>query len=521
MGTETVKTVDLEQQVNFLKRIYFFNDFDDHELRQFLSLSKWMIFSEKTLVIEENSVGKGFFILVHGEVSVFKTLSEDGSTVLLTTLNDGDCFGEMSLVSETKRTAGIITTRNSFILMVDQEIISKSNVFLQLKFYKRFCEILVNRLIRANERVVSQVAIPQALNVTQKEFKSARKEPEITERLKEVISVKSKAGIVPPPAPTVREEPAFPPPGAEPVAEQPGRRDRDKFAALNLRKRLMPDLYLAVNPVVGDRLAGYLVGEISDTRGFAEIIMQDPALSAAVLQCANSSFFRRASAVATVPHAMITVGIKQIQELLDGVVERSKGIALFGGNRAMARKFWEHSVAVGRIAEMLKDAIRITTPADIFLAGLLHDLGMLALDKIDSGFYVRLEQQKLLMADLIEAEKEQIGADHCQTGYWLLEKMGLPRLYQDVAHFHHAPEHARDNYLAVALVHLADLFAVNRGACVGAQEDTNDALQRSFAWVLIQEQSRAFMDVNIAEFIESMKAEIDKTWNDITADVAA
>jgi len=125
MSTETIKTVDLEQQVTFLKKIYFFNDFDDHELKQFLSVSKWMVVSDKTLVIEENSIGKGFYVLVHGEVAVFKTNSEDGSTVLLTTLTDGDCFGEMSLVTETKRTAGIITTRNSFILMVNQEIINK------------------------------------------------------------------------------------------------------------------------------------------------------------------------------------------------------------------------------------------------------------------------------------------------------------------------------------------------------------------------------------------------------------
>ncbi|OGR01908.1 MAG: hypothetical protein A2511_02285 [Deltaproteobacteria bacterium RIFOXYD12_FULL_50_9] len=515
--------MDLEQQVTFLKKIYFFNDFDDHELKQFLSVSKWMVVSDKTLVIEENSIGKGFYVLVHGEVAVFKTNSEDGSTVLLTTLTDGDCFGEMSLVTETKRTAGIITTRNSFILMVNQEIINNSNVFLQLKFYKRFCEILVNRLIRANQRVVSQLTVPQQpVNIpSTKETKPGKIEIALTDRLLEgSAGSKQKTGVTPPPSNIpVEREPVVQQSAIESSSQPDQSERRDKLGALSIRRRLMPEQYLTISPGSNERLAGYLHGEINDTRGFAETIMLDPALSASVLQCANSSFFRRATVVATVPHAMITVGIKHIQELAGEVVDRSKNILPFGGTRGIARKFWEHAVVVGRIAEMLKDAIRISMPADIYLAGLLHDLGMLALDKFDPTFYVKVEQQDPEMTNIIPAEKEYIGADHCQTGFWLMEKMGLPQVYQDVSRFHHAPEGARDNYLAVALVHLADLFAEDRGACIGGQKDMNDSLQRSFAWVLIQEQSRAFMDVNIAEFIDSMKAEIDKTWKDLVREI--
>ncbi|MDA8419472.1 MAG: cyclic nucleotide-binding domain-containing protein, partial [Desulfobacteraceae bacterium] len=135
--------LEIEQQIAFLKRIEFFDNFDDHELRQFLQVAKWLKTPDGTLIIRENTRERVFYILVKGEVSVFKTREEDGRSLELTTLRSGACFGEMSLVMDVKRTAGVISRGESFLLMVEPEIINSSNLFLQLKFYKRFCEILV------------------------------------------------------------------------------------------------------------------------------------------------------------------------------------------------------------------------------------------------------------------------------------------------------------------------------------------------------------------------------------------
>ncbi|MCK5436363.1 MAG: hypothetical protein KAI90_00040, partial [Desulfobulbaceae bacterium] len=62
--------MEQSKQISLLKRIAFFNDFDDHELRQFLSVSKWLKVPEKTLIIKEDTVERIFYILVKGEVSV-------------------------------------------------------------------------------------------------------------------------------------------------------------------------------------------------------------------------------------------------------------------------------------------------------------------------------------------------------------------------------------------------------------------------------------------------------------------
>jgi len=88
---------------------------------------------------------------------------------------------------------------------------------------------------------------------------------------------------------------------------------------------------------------------------------------------------------------MITMGIKHLQELVAGeltkVVDEDK---IFGGFSQLSSSFWHHSVVVARIAELLKDTIRINIPDDVYLAGLFHDFGILALDQQQPLFYPQL-----------------------------------------------------------------------------------------------------------------------------------
>ena len=80
-------------------------------------------------------------------------------------------------------------------------------------------------------------------------------------------------------------------------------------------------------------------------------------------------------------HALVTVGVKNIQEVVEEEVEKVlAGEDLFAGYKNLARSFWQHSIVVGRIAELLAEVIRVHTYEDIYLAGLFHDIGMLSLE---------------------------------------------------------------------------------------------------------------------------------------------
>jgi HD-like signal output (HDOD) protein len=505
------KEIDLDEQVEFLKKVSFFHGFDDHELKQFLQVSKWLRVPPNTVIIKENTTERAFYILVKGEVRVEKRLPEKANPILLTTLATGDCFGEMALVTEIKRTADVVASTESFILRVEPEIVSTSNVFLQLKFYKRFCERLVARLDLANKKVAGRDGEEANPSILQKVLsdgglpEEAEEQPGkppikpdlIRARPEKIDKAKAVIGLPPMPDKDNRQTPA------------------------KLHHRVHPEAVLPVNPGVAAELSAMMKGSagLDNTRRLSDLISLDPVLSCRVIQTANSPFYRRANMVGTVPLAMVIVGVKQIHEVLVSTIRAARATQAFSGFTPISKEFWQHAVVVGRIAEMLREVIRINTSADLYLCGLLHDLGMLVLDGMSPNFYPQFLRPSGELQDVVRAEKEYIGVDHGQAGVWLAEGIGLPQPYLDVMHFHHQPEKATTNQVPVALVNLANIFASMKGVCLGQPEVTMQDATRSFSWALIEEHHRPFQEVNVQQFVNSFSAELDKTWDSLTGDI--
>ncbi|MFA6284721.1 MAG: HDOD domain-containing protein [Desulfurivibrionaceae bacterium] len=505
-----LKEIDLDEQIEFLKKVSFFHGFDDHELKQFLLVSKWLRVPANTVIIKEDTTERAFYILVKGEVRVEKRLPGKAKPIQLTTLATGDCFGEMALVTEIKRTADVVASTESFILRVEPEIVSTSNVFLQLKFYKRFCERLVSRLDLANKKVAGRDGEEANPSILQKVLSDDF--PEETEEAPQKQPAKPELAVGrPEKAGKIRAAISLPP--------MPDKDNRQTPAKLH--HRVHPEAVLPVNPAVAFELNAMMRGHagIDNTRRLADLISLDPVLSCRVIQTANSPFYRRANMVGTVPLAMVIVGVKQIQEVLIDTIRAAKSTQAFSGFSPVAKDFWQHAVVVGRIAEMLREVIRINTSADLYLCGLLHDLGMLVLDGLSPNFYPQFAQPSEELRDMVRAEKDYIGVDHGQAGVWLAEGIGLPQPYLDVMHFHHMPEKATTNQVPVAIVNLANIFASMKGACLGQPQLTMQDAQRSFSWALIEEHHRPFQEVNVSQFINSFSAELDKTWASITGDI--
>jgi HD-like signal output (HDOD) protein/CRP-like cAMP-binding protein len=490
------------QQISFLRRILFFSDFDENELKQFLAVSKWLKVPADTLIIKEGTTEMVFYILVKGKVSIFKTLTA-GEVMELTTLETGACFGEMALVSECKRSAGVKTTIESYLLRVDPRIVSTSSVFLQLKFYKRFCEILVARLELANKRVAGQVdgldPFPAALE----------------ESLSLAVSPPPPKAAVAPKAPKAPEAPVARK-VERPLSLPPMPEIKGRLSSASLKPRLQTNKSLAINPAVAARL-DLLEMKNVNPRQLTDLILLDPVLSAKVLQVANSPFYRRNCQVLSIAHAMVIVGAQPLQKTMLETVEISKARKPFSGYSPLIRRFWQHGMVVGRIAELLKDLIRLEVNADMYLAGLFHDLGMLALDQREPRFYPQLLHPKSDFGSQLEKnEADYIGTSHSTAGKWLGQHLGLPPVYLEVIRHHHQPEKAGDEVaLAVALVHLADLFAAERGLWLGERKTAGN-IAASQAWVLIRERHRPFLDVVLSDFLISCNEELEKNWKEIT-----
>ena len=502
------KEISLEQQVNFLKRIDFFHDFDDHELRQLLMVTTWLRLTKHTHVIREGDLERVFYILVKGTVEVVKSNPETGEAQHLTTIQTGDCFGEMSLVSETPRTADVITTGECYLLKVEPEIINTSNVFLQLKFYKRFCEILVGRLVEANRRAVGQ-------------------EEQVAEPAPAEAAAASQAEERPQPAAPKPTGPETAPPTIKPLIESrldelpPMPKAVGKLASSSMQRRIDALGGVAVNPEVVSYISSAMYGKEMNTRKLADIISLDPALSFRLMQVANSSFFRRTTPVLTVPHAMIIVGIDTIKKVVREAIELSGNRQVFGGfHSQLGQHFWRNSVVVGRIADLLKEVLRINIGPDVYLAGLLHRIGTLVLDELQPAFYPQfLRPGNDFGGRLLEAETEFVGTDHGQAGSLFAKKWGLPEPYWETMCYYRTPQKARHNQLLVALVHLAALFAAQQGIRFGDSVEVDRLPADSFAWILIQEQHQPFAKADIPSFVANFEAELGSNWHEIVRDL--
>ncbi len=493
-----------EQQVNFLRQIEFFHDFDDHELRQLLAVTTWLKLPKNTQVIEEGACERVFYILVKGTVAVFKTNPETNERIALTTIPTGDCFGEMSLVGEIRRTAGVLTTTECFLLKVEPEIIKTSNVFLQLKFFQRFCEILVTRLVEANKRAMGHEPGPPPAAPTMAPRAPAPRPP---------VQVPPS----PPPSAPLPTKTGASASGVKVSALPPMPVANGRLVAIRMQRRIEGVTSLPVNPEVAARIAPFLTGNDQNTRQFAELISMDPVLSFRVLQTANSPFFRRTTPVLTVPHAMIILGVDSLREVLQGAMAASDTIAAFGNfPRRLGMAFWKYSVVVGRIADLLKEVLRINVAPDVYLAGLLHRIGTLVLDQLQPAFYPQLLRPgNDFGRHLTDSEIEFVGAEHGQTGSWFGRQWGLPYPYQEVMGYYRIPQKARDHVLLVALVHLAAQFAASRGIRFGDVEESDQPVADSFAWQLVKEQHRAFQEANIPDFVAEFSGELTKAWKDI------
>ncbi len=139
-----------------MKNIPFFMEFAEEDLAETAQMSSWLKFSPDSYILKEGDLGSSFWIILKGSVRVEKALGVGKPAVVLTVIPQGECFGEMSIISGNPRTASITANEEVFLYKIDGALLEKARDALQLKFYKKFSQILVARLSRSSERLVKK-----------------------------------------------------------------------------------------------------------------------------------------------------------------------------------------------------------------------------------------------------------------------------------------------------------------------------------------------------------------------------
>lgn len=172
-----------------------------------------------------------------------------------------------------------------------------------------------------------------------------------------------------------------------------------------------------------------------DIDRIADLLARDPALSAKVVGVANSSAFRRGAALTTVRRAALALGTSSVAAL---------GLSFSLVSQRAARgpfdfaQYWRRGLLNAVAARALAQQLRIDAE-EAFLAGLLQDIGMLALNAAVPGYDEVIRDAKHDHLRLERLEREQFGAGHPEVGAWLAQGWGLPEPLSQAVLGSHVP----------------------------------------------------------------------------------
>jgi len=143
-----------ENLLNNLKNTYLFNIFNESELLKILSFCEQHLIPGQTILFEEGDIPDHFYIIISGRVKVYQTVRAKES-IVLSILEQGDFFGEMSLLDSFPRSATARTEIETCLLSMsfdNFDELMNTNKNIGIKWLWTFCRILSARLRDTNEK---------------------------------------------------------------------------------------------------------------------------------------------------------------------------------------------------------------------------------------------------------------------------------------------------------------------------------------------------------------------------------
>lgn len=231
----------------------------------------------------------------------------------------------------------------------------------------------------------------------------------------------------------------------------------EKLRGLAGKLRVLPSF-----PTVYMEIMAEIESPASSVQAVVEIVRQDPAIAAKLLQVANSVAVGLSEPIHDLGDAVQSVGLSTVRAIaLSAQVYGQLAPGRLPGFSAEA--LWRHLIACGELAQAILrlEQADPTEVEDAYLGGLLHDMGKLMLaDSLPEELARanRLAHEGGL--SLEAAEVEVFGATHAGLAAYLLGLWGMPAGVVEAVAFHASPERSDlKQCTALTAVHVADALS--------------------------------------------------------------
>jgi putative nucleotidyltransferase with HDIG domain len=231
----------------------------------------------------------------------------------------------------------------------------------------------------------------------------------------------------------------------------------------NLKTKLNgSEIKLPEIPSTISELNNVIATPLTSASDIAQIVNKSPSLVSVLLKIVNSAIYCFPSQIDSISRAVTLIGSKEIYSLAVGVTVMSMFRDIPKQFVDMS-SFLRHSLACGIISRILAARKNFQHTEQLFVSGLLHDIGRLILYK-----YFPEEAKRLILYaaasenSLYQVENKMLDCRHTDIAKHLLTKWKLPSQLADSVFYHHNPSAARDSANA-AIVHMADIIVNGMG----------------------------------------------------------
>lgn len=192
-------------------------------------------------------------------------------------------------------------------------------------------------------------------------------------------------------------------------------------------------------PTVASEIITLTAREDTTLSDIASLVSKDTALSAKILKVANSSFYSFAQQISSINQAVSILGINAVRSL----VLSFSFLSMKGGKKKVHfnfENFWKNSLAGAVASKLILERVKGADTEEIFICGLLQNLGELILARTFPDEYEEvLKQITEGQYDALNAEEDKFGTFHSTIGYEVAKSWGFPEVLLLPIRYHHDP----------------------------------------------------------------------------------
>jgi putative nucleotidyltransferase with HDIG domain len=239
-----------------------------------------------------------------------------------------------------------------------------------------------------------------------------------------------------------------------------------------------------------------------------ELVSYDGTIAAQCLRMANSPLFGGRQ-IDTVRGAVMALGLERVRSILFGlcvnrVIPKDKWVI-------EPDAFWRHSLGCALVTQRMAQKIGYPEPEKAYLAGLLHDIGILVNSLLyNQGFRECVRRASEEHASLNVIEEQVLGFSHNETGQMLCEQWGLPKELVDATRGHHDLSLLAAAGPLACLVHLSDLLCRVRYLDYGYEEVIAVDLGGDEAWKTLVRRYPDLAKMDLARFTLDIDGAMDQ-----------